>query len=355
MRLAKLALNNGIAGALEGPSAYLMKSPPKQIVDDEAYELVRGVHQAERAQEGQGEGQGRERVPLRRIFLLGAAALVSVAALVAIGTVLSGDFGETEGKIFATLATTFVAGSTVDRGPRLPRRATVARPRHRRHRARLRRVRALVGADLGRVRRATATGSWSAFVTAWALAVLVVDDDAADDELAVARCGRSIPATAAARSAPRCVATVMILREQGDGWQLFAVLLILALLGEALAPILERYAAAEERPAERLLGVVGGRRGRRGARQPLRRCAIGERTEPLRHGESESCACVGAGAAVALLHEAVSAHAGESQLRLEAERSAHLPRHAVRLVAAARRERARRRRRAGRCATAATT
>jgi myo-inositol-1-phosphate synthase len=40
VRLAKLALNNGIAGALEGPSAYLMKSPPKQIVDDEAYDLV---------------------------------------------------------------------------------------------------------------------------------------------------------------------------------------------------------------------------------------------------------------------------------------------------------------------------
>jgi myo-inositol-1-phosphate synthase len=37
VRLAKLALNNGIAGALEGPSSYLMKSPPVQIVDDEAY------------------------------------------------------------------------------------------------------------------------------------------------------------------------------------------------------------------------------------------------------------------------------------------------------------------------------
>jgi myo-inositol-1-phosphate synthase len=36
VRLAKLALNKGIAGSLEGPSAYLMKSPPKQIVDDEA-------------------------------------------------------------------------------------------------------------------------------------------------------------------------------------------------------------------------------------------------------------------------------------------------------------------------------
>src|SRR5216110_3238170 len=38
VRLAKLALNDGVAGALEGPSSYLMKSPPKQIVDDEAHE-----------------------------------------------------------------------------------------------------------------------------------------------------------------------------------------------------------------------------------------------------------------------------------------------------------------------------
>jgi myo-inositol-1-phosphate synthase len=40
VRLAKLALNNGVGGALEGPSSYLMKSPPKQIVDDEAVDLV---------------------------------------------------------------------------------------------------------------------------------------------------------------------------------------------------------------------------------------------------------------------------------------------------------------------------
>jgi myo-inositol-1-phosphate synthase len=38
VRLAKLALNNGVAGALEAPSSYLMKSPPAQIRDDEARE-----------------------------------------------------------------------------------------------------------------------------------------------------------------------------------------------------------------------------------------------------------------------------------------------------------------------------
>ncbi len=40
VRLAKLALDNGVAGALEAPSSYLMKSPPKQIRDDEAREAT---------------------------------------------------------------------------------------------------------------------------------------------------------------------------------------------------------------------------------------------------------------------------------------------------------------------------
>src|SRR5262245_9526676 len=40
VRLAKLALDNGISGALEAPSSYLMKSPPTQIRDDESRELV---------------------------------------------------------------------------------------------------------------------------------------------------------------------------------------------------------------------------------------------------------------------------------------------------------------------------
>src|SRR6188474_2081550 len=40
VRLAKLAMNNGLAGALEGPSAYLMKSPPVQIADDDAHDDI---------------------------------------------------------------------------------------------------------------------------------------------------------------------------------------------------------------------------------------------------------------------------------------------------------------------------
>jgi len=40
VRLVKLALDRGISGTLEGPSAYLMKSPPVQHSDNVAYEMT---------------------------------------------------------------------------------------------------------------------------------------------------------------------------------------------------------------------------------------------------------------------------------------------------------------------------
>lgn len=40
IRCAKLALDRGIGGALEGPSSYFMKSPPKQFTDAEARRLT---------------------------------------------------------------------------------------------------------------------------------------------------------------------------------------------------------------------------------------------------------------------------------------------------------------------------
>jgi myo-inositol-1-phosphate synthase len=36
VRFCKLALNHGLAGQLDGPSSYLMKSPHNQRPDDEA-------------------------------------------------------------------------------------------------------------------------------------------------------------------------------------------------------------------------------------------------------------------------------------------------------------------------------
>jgi myo-inositol-1-phosphate synthase len=40
IRCAKLALDRGTGGALLSPSAYLMKHPPQQFTDDEAYRMT---------------------------------------------------------------------------------------------------------------------------------------------------------------------------------------------------------------------------------------------------------------------------------------------------------------------------
>jgi len=40
IRCCKLALDRGLSGAIEGPSAYFMKSPPVQYTDDEARDMV---------------------------------------------------------------------------------------------------------------------------------------------------------------------------------------------------------------------------------------------------------------------------------------------------------------------------
>ncbi len=61
IRCAKLALDRGLRGALEAPSAYFMKSPPVQYTDDEARRIVEEfITDAEQGgpveQPGQGEG-----------------------------------------------------------------------------------------------------------------------------------------------------------------------------------------------------------------------------------------------------------------------------------------------------------
>jgi myo-inositol-1-phosphate synthase len=54
VRIIKLALNDGIAGQLDGPSGYLMKSPHNQRPDDEARELTEAFI-AEHARKQPGE------------------------------------------------------------------------------------------------------------------------------------------------------------------------------------------------------------------------------------------------------------------------------------------------------------
>jgi hypothetical protein len=221
-------------------------------------------------------------MPLRRIFLLGAAALASLAALVAIVAVVNGDFGETEGKIFATIAATFVAGSTA-----IAAIAFLARGASQ--------PLGLLGLALAvfgyllwaeqiwAEHSSDAYWKFLGIVLAWTLASLI----AMTNRLLLhsPRLVRTLyPATASTAALAALTVTVMLLRENGDGWQLFAIFVILAVLGEILAPILDRYAASADEPSERVLGTVAGAaviavRGDRGV------VRIGEDEVPLRSGE----------------------------------------------------------------------
>jgi hypothetical protein len=189
--------------------------------------------------------------PLRYVYPRGAAALAGVAALLAIATVLKGDFGETEGQVFATIAATFVAGSALmagiaclARGSRLLGQAGIV---------------LAVGGFILWVEQIWAQHDSDAYwkvlglFLIWTLVTLVGTTSAL-----MTQSRRALHlATVACAAGAGVIASVMVLREQGDLWQLFAVLLILTLLGEVLTPILERSAAPEERPAERELGSLG--------------------------------------------------------------------------------------------------
>ena len=67
------------------------------------------------------------RLRLRRIFWIGAAAILVVAALIALAAVLRGRFSETDGRILITLAGSMLAGGTLVTGLSLLDRGT-ARP-----------------------------------------------------------------------------------------------------------------------------------------------------------------------------------------------------------------------------------
>jgi myo-inositol-1-phosphate synthase len=48
IRCCKLALDRKKGGPLLSPSAYLMKHPPKQFADDEAYQMIEDFIQGKR-------------------------------------------------------------------------------------------------------------------------------------------------------------------------------------------------------------------------------------------------------------------------------------------------------------------
>jgi myo-inositol-1-phosphate synthase len=64
IRCAKIALDRGIGGALNGPSSYYMKSPPLQFTDDEARELVEAFIRGDEDPAAKRRGGARAKHPV---------------------------------------------------------------------------------------------------------------------------------------------------------------------------------------------------------------------------------------------------------------------------------------------------
>ena len=158
---------------------------------------------------------------IRRLFWLGAAILFSIAALVAIVAVVGGDFGETQGRILATCGLAFLCGAASLSGLACLDREVI-------------RPAALVAVALGVTCFAlwvggvwtdtSSSGYWkvSGVAGVWMLAALIVTAlrlVAASPKLL----RTSVPATWVAAALAAALGSVMILRENGDAWQVEVV------------------------------------------------------------------------------------------------------------------------------------
>ena len=196
-------------------------------------------------------------VRLRRLFWYGGGLILAVAALVANGAVIQGDFSDTDGRILGTLGAMFLAGSA-----------------------------ALAG--LGLVERGAAVAlGWAAAASspAWfGMLAAVIWTDSPSDTLGRAagtaalllagglfattnrllvRDPRAL-ALFAATSAALAVAMSITLgaiwsEDPGDSWaKALAVFWILTALGYFLTPIAQRFLRAAPEPAARVIARLDG-------------------------------------------------------------------------------------------------
>jgi hypothetical protein len=195
-------------------------------------------------------------VSIRRLFWRGAAGTLVLGALLAISAVLGAGGGEETWRALGTLGVGFLCGSValaslvcLERG--------VIRP------AAMPTLAVAVATFLGWTDEIWAghddTGWWKVLgiLGVWTLAGALVTA-----LRLVARHPRVLsqlyPATAGSAVAAALTASVLVLRENGDGWQLLAILGILAAVGSLLTPVAEKLLAPVAESRLRALGVVRG-------------------------------------------------------------------------------------------------
>jgi hypothetical protein len=193
-----------------------------------------------------------------RIFWIGAAGALVLAAFVAIGAIARGDFGETDARILGTLFTLLLAcGTTVSGLALVERRQLVV---------------------FGRIAVVLAVASLLVIAAAiwsdpddefesWALRALVLLF-----ALLLRTSGPTwVFGATAACAAIATLTTWAALSGDGDAWEIPAIFWVLTVLGYLLLPVLQRFGAPEvsgsaapsipehhDDPAERVLDALDG-------------------------------------------------------------------------------------------------
>ena len=195
---------------------------------------------------------------LSRVFWIGAAAILIVAALIAVTAILRGDFGDTEAKILGTLLALLVAGATAISGLGLIERRTAAW---------LGGV-AIAGAAVcfGLITAAIwdeftndTLGELAASAVPVLLALLLLTTQRL--LLRVARLRWLFYGTAVAAAVATGLTFVAIWGDESSGiGQAIAVFSIVTVLGYLLLPVLQRFTSAAVAPdaAERVLAELNG-------------------------------------------------------------------------------------------------
>lgn len=197
-------------------------------------------------------------IRLSRVFWIGAAAILIVAALIAVTAILRGDFGDTEAKILGTLLVLLVAGATAISGLGLIERRTAAW---------LGGV-AIAGAAVcfGVITAAIwnefssdSLGKWAASAMPVLLALLLLTTQRL--LLRVARMTWLFYGTAVAAASATGLTFAAIWGDESGGiGQAIAVFTIVTVLGYLLLPVLQRFTSAAGVPdaAERVLAELNG-------------------------------------------------------------------------------------------------
>jgi hypothetical protein len=199
------------------------------------------------------------RVRLSRVFWIGAAAILIVAALVAVTSIVEGDFSDTDAKIVGTLFSLLLAGAAAISGLALVGRGLLV-PFGWFAVAAAGFCFAVLAATIWDEFGNETLGKWAVCSLAFLVALLVVTTQRL--LLRVEGLTWLLVATIVAAAVATLLTAGSIWSEDGGsdaGWQAVAIFWIFTILGYLLLPVLQRFTTAGPSSSEaRVLGTLDG-------------------------------------------------------------------------------------------------